>query len=397
MTTAETYDGMQRSPDEYTILLVDDDVVDRDLCKRFLSKEIHVSYKFLEASDGVTARQQLKLHNPDCILIDRYLEQEDGCILMAELHEQHPYTPMIILTGDGSGSAALSALRHGASDYLTKSDLSTQSLHRCIKNAIEKTRLSIDLDRQRRELNYSYGLLVQQHEVLSHYYHTVTHELKNPLASCKEFLNILKDDIAGPINPQQQELLTIANRNCERMTEFLDDLFESSGIDTDKIQLNIKPCPLEPLILDAVGDYLDADAIKNMPINVVNETDNDVAVMVDRPRIRRALTKMLVAAQNNILGEEPIRILITDKRQELLSTVTISYTGIKNTENSLYHFSTQKQLKQLQDTETDYNVLGLDILFCKRVIELHNGLFNFERKQNLGGIFTTKLPSTNGI
>jgi|GEM_PF-4036364 len=381
---------------EYSILLVDDDETDRDLCKRFLARQPHYSYQFREARNGDEARYQIEQQTPDCVLIDRYLDNEDGCVLMSELHEKYPFLPTIILTGDGSGSTALTALRGGAADYLVKSSLSTEALHRCVQNAVEKARLSVSLERQRRQLNYSYGMLVQQHEVLSHYYHTVTHELKNPLASCKEFLNILQDNIAGPINSEQHELLTIANRSCERMSEFLDDLFEASGIDTDKIRLNIEASKIKLLIMDAVSDYREIDTGKSKQVEIVIEQEHDLSVLVDRVRIRRAITKILIAAENNVLVDEPVRVHLAEQKfNESHITLEISYAGIETSENNLLHFSTQRHLKQSHDESTDYNVLGLDILFCKKVIELHKGVFSFDRHSNLGGVFTVQLPVAN--
>lgn len=380
---------------EYTILIVDDDSVDRNLCRRFLSKEKSFLYRVVEASDGAEARLRIAQEQPDCVLIDRFLGNEDGCELMAQLHESYPYLPAVILTGEGSGMTALRALRNGAVDYLIKSNLSTASLHRCIRNAIEKSDLSLDLDKQRRELNFSYGLLCQQHEILSHYYHTVTHELKNPLASCKEFLNILQDGLGGPVTPEQNELLSIAAGNCERMAEFLDDLFESSGIDTDKIRLDLKPCPLQPLVRFAVDDYLNSNRMKALAVELDIDEAGDSLVLVDQARIRRAFTKMLVAAENNIIHDEPIKVKILEDTDVCGSNVVIHYDGINNTDNRLVQFSTQHRLKTSLSNPTDDNVMGLDILFCKKVIELHEGSFGFERDENLGGTFTTKLPRLN--
>ncbi len=392
MAAADPYDIYLSDQREYTVLLVDDDAIDRDLCKRFLSKKPQTAYRIVEASNGEEAHQRIDEEVPDCVLIDRYLENEDGCALMSKLHERYPYLPVVILTGEGSGTTALSALRNGAVDYLIKSNLSTESLHRCISNAIEKADLSLDLDQQRRELNFSYGLLVQQHEILSHYYHTVTHELKTPLASCKEFLEILQDDIAGPVTSEQRELLTIAKKNCARMTEFLDDLFESSGIDTDKIRLDLEPCQLNPLVRHAIDDYRQHCQTKNLSVELESSENNDSLVLVDAPRMRRAFTKMIVAAESNLLCDKPIKVKILDDINGCRSTVIISYEGVDNSRNRLVQFSTQRRLNASLNEPTEDNVVGLDIHFCKKVIELHDGFFDFSRDSDLGGTFTTKLP-----
>jgi PAS domain S-box-containing protein len=49
-------------------------------------------------------------------------------------------SPLILLTGMGSRDVALKALEAGAADYLVKSDITPESLERCIRYSLEKAR-----------------------------------------------------------------------------------------------------------------------------------------------------------------------------------------------------------------------------------------------------------------
>jgi two-component system sensor histidine kinase GlrK len=50
----------------------------------------------------------------------------------------------------------------------------------------------------------------------------LTHELKNPIAAMKLFLEMLLKEIGGPLTPQQKEMLEEITRSNEKMTELID-------------------------------------------------------------------------------------------------------------------------------------------------------------------------------
>ncbi|PTY35713.1 hypothetical protein BGP77_08690 [Saccharospirillum sp. MSK14-1] len=53
-----------------------------------------------------------------------------------------------------------------------------------------------------------------------------SHELKTPLASMKEGCALLADGIAGPLNPNQHEVLTLLTRSTERLAQLTDQLLD---------------------------------------------------------------------------------------------------------------------------------------------------------------------------
>ncbi len=56
------------------------------------------------------------------------------------------------------------------------------------------------------------------------FFRHVSHELKTPLASIQESVALLRDGVAGPMNPDQLKLLTINNNNCQRLQGLIDEL-----------------------------------------------------------------------------------------------------------------------------------------------------------------------------
>ena len=102
-----------------TILLVEDNEMNRDMLRRRLEKR---GFKVLTAEDGAQALHTAKGHAPDLILLDMSLPLVDGWTAAAELKadESTRSIPVIALTAhamDGDRQKAMSA---GCDDYDTK-------------------------------------------------------------------------------------------------------------------------------------------------------------------------------------------------------------------------------------------------------------------------------------
>ena len=105
-----------------TILLVDDDSVDREAAERCLRPVDDV--RILHAEDG---RQALRMVAagplPDLVLTDLRMPGVDGLELVAGLQEDHPALPVVLMTSRGSEQIAVRALKAGAASYVPKSEL----------------------------------------------------------------------------------------------------------------------------------------------------------------------------------------------------------------------------------------------------------------------------------
>lgn len=101
----------------YTILLVDDDAALRQSLTYILRK---AGYGVTAAAGPEEGLQALKAGPFDLILTDLRMPGMDGLDFLKSLREDHPSTPVIILTAHGGLNTAIEAMRHGASDYLLK-------------------------------------------------------------------------------------------------------------------------------------------------------------------------------------------------------------------------------------------------------------------------------------
>ena len=103
------------------VLLVDDDGALRSAWRRLLKG---VGYDVLEAPDATVARQLFKAHPVRLVLLDLMLPPEQtpeaGAALLGEFLGARPDAKVVVVSGTGEASLALSLVQHGAYDFFSK-------------------------------------------------------------------------------------------------------------------------------------------------------------------------------------------------------------------------------------------------------------------------------------
>ncbi|MEO0838583.1 MAG: ATP-binding protein [Cyanobacteria bacterium J06643_5] len=131
------------------VLVIDDNLEDREVYRRYLEQDNKNSYTVLEAESGEEALE-LSLQNLDVILLDFMLPDLDGLELLRELKAK-PHLknlPIILLTGHGDETIAVKAIKSGAQDYLVKGKITSQGLRFAIDSAIKTAVLQAKIEQQ---------------------------------------------------------------------------------------------------------------------------------------------------------------------------------------------------------------------------------------------------------
>jgi DNA-binding NtrC family response regulator len=93
------------------IMIVDDEEVLRTFVRSTLERE---GYEVFEAADGAALRSALDGLQPDIILLDLRLPDDDGLVLLPLIKKKWADTEVIVLTGYGSIEKAIEATKLGA-------------------------------------------------------------------------------------------------------------------------------------------------------------------------------------------------------------------------------------------------------------------------------------------
>ena len=100
-----------------SVLVVDDEKVVRDGCRRVLNGK---GYKVLTAENGQQAMKALAEEPVDIILLDLKMPVMSGEEVLEKTCSQYPDIPVIIITGHGTIDTAVECMKRGAYDFITK-------------------------------------------------------------------------------------------------------------------------------------------------------------------------------------------------------------------------------------------------------------------------------------
>ena len=138
----------------HRILVADDDEAARSGLAELLSTW---GYDVEEAIDGKDALEKAPAFGPSVVIADLVMPGLDGVALLKPLAELNPNTAVILLTGHATVETAVSAMREGAYDYLTK-PVDARRLRVLLDKAVERGEMLREVTLLRRQLKESLGI-----------------------------------------------------------------------------------------------------------------------------------------------------------------------------------------------------------------------------------------------
>ena len=124
--------------DERTVLVIDDDEQVRRAFRRVLESG---GFQVREAEDGVSGLAAVRQAAPNAVLLDLRMPGMDGLEVLSELVASAPDVPVLVVSGEGTVTDVVGALRGGAWDFVTKPVSDRALLTSAVERVLEKARL----------------------------------------------------------------------------------------------------------------------------------------------------------------------------------------------------------------------------------------------------------------
>lgn len=140
------------------IAVVDDDEDDYFIITHYINNIVGVNLQVDWIGDYHTAKEKIIAEAYNIYLIDYRLGNETGLNLLQEAMAIGCEEPFVLLTGKGNREIDIRAMQSGATDYLVKSELTTEKLERCIRYSLERAAVLKELkDRENKYRNLFEG------------------------------------------------------------------------------------------------------------------------------------------------------------------------------------------------------------------------------------------------
>ena len=358
-----------------TLLLVDDDTVDRAAARRALAAA-NLPAEVVEAVDSDEAFAALAAQRFDCVLLDLVLPGRDGLEVLLDFAAHGIDVPVVMLTGYGDENVAVKLMKSGAADYVTKEGLTPARMEQAILQAIA-------LHTARREAREAQQA---REDLLA----VVAHDLRTPLGvvlSCSEALRDILP--GGPAGDEMRALADVTERAARRMNKLINDLLDTSSIAAGALRLNLHEADLAELLRESTE--LLAPLAKQKAIRLETRlAAEDARVRCDRDRIQQVLLNLISNAIKFTPEQGAIVVAAADAVGGAVEEITLSVSddGPGIPDEAMPHlFERYWTGRGKAGADT-----GLGLFIAHGIVEAHGSRIAVATGVGLGTSFSFTLP-----
>jgi two-component system sensor histidine kinase GlrK len=150
-----------------------------------------------------------------------------------------------------------------------------------------------DLRRLGRQLEWLRQRLATLESDKTRFVRHISHELKTPMASIREGAALLRDGVAGPLTPDQTEIVRILGDNSAALQRQIEDLLRYQTLASDSQQLQRRPVDLQGLLARIVEDQRLLWQARGLQVHVQAEP---CTALVDGEKLGIVLANLLINA-----------------------------------------------------------------------------------------------------
>ncbi|MEH2072046.1 MAG: ATP-binding protein [Nostoc sp.] len=390
------------------ILVVDNDEVDRMAVRRALAKA-GVQMDLSEVEEGSHAFSALSTTTYDCVFLDYRLPDQDGLTLIQQIRSSEIKVPLVVLTGQGDERIAVELMKAGATDYLSKSRISSEILAHVLRNAIRIYRAEMqvafanqqlresheqlicknkELERQQQHIQVQNFKLLEASRLKSHFLATMSHELRTPMNAIIGFSQILLRPKFGQLTHQQVDMVERVLNNGKHLLMLLNEVLDFSKLEAGRLDLKPEIFDISKVVDAAVEEMRSLGEAKNLSLLLQTDLQNPLGFN-DPMRVKQILINLL---SNAIKFTESGEIWVEVKELPANQVaIIVRDTGIGIAPRDFKQiFEAFRQVDQ--SITRKYPGTGLGLAIVDSLVKMMGGKIFIESQLEVGSMFRIELP-----
>jgi len=195
----------------------------------------------------------------------------------------------------------------------------------------------------------------------------ISHELKTPLASIKEGAGLLRDELVGPMNNSQKDVVAILDKNCSKLQGLIQDILDFNMARARRMPVETSLVYLNELIKEVAEDQKTSILARDIRLDLELES---VQVDGNRQQLKVIFDNLLSNAVKFSHDGGKISIRLTVAGQKAFFQINDQGPGIREEERSLV-FSPFFRGKEAQNSVVKGSGLGLAV--TREYVQAHGG------------------------
>jgi signal transduction histidine kinase len=226
--------------------------------------------------------------------------------------------------------------------------------------------------------------LRQEERLRSDFISMLSHEIRTPLTSIRESVNMVGEEVMGPITKRQRRFLEIAGDEIGRICDLLNHLMQASRLEPGAIKIQHKPVDSFALVtacIDSLKTVAESKQIK-LQSSVPSDTPD---VLGDPQYLQQAFLNLLGNAIKFSDPESQVKVEVEVENINGMLTFLVIDNGpgiLEEDQAKLFNkFYRSPSVREHQDG------VGLGLSITKNIIEAHHGTIWVESQVGQGSTF----------
>ena len=215
----------------------------------------------------------------------------------------------------------------------------------------------------------------------------VSHELRTPLTSIHGYLELVLDGGAGELGPEQQQFLSVVERNTKRLMQLVGDLLFMAQVEAGKLALDLEEVDLKEVLaecLEAAKPVAD-----DRQVHLISDLAETPSMLGDRSRLAQVLDNLISNALKFTPASGRVSIRVSRTGRDAVVEVADTGVGIPADEQDRLF---ERFFRSSNATEQAIPGTGLGLTIAKTIVERHEGSIEIESAEGTGTTVRVLLP-----
>lgn len=229
--------------------------------------------------------------------------------------------------------------------------------------------------------------LYEEENIRNEFIASLSHEIRTPLSSIHESVNMIIEEVFGPMNPKQLKFLKIASIEIERIKRLLNHLLNVSILEADPTTKNYTRLDCRKLIHS--GFYSFASLAEKKKINLSIQASQKIPPLYG---VREELQQVFVNIIGNAIKYSPENstVTVTVKRAKKMISFDVSDNGPGIPEEEMSLIFTRYY--RTANVRNHQDGVGLGLSISRKIVADYGGTLSVKNNEKAGCTFTFTLP-----
>mgnify|MGYP001765689063 FL=1 len=366
------------------VLLVEDDRADATLMRELLDRSRFFEFQVEHVQDIAAARQALAATHFDLMILDFWVGSESSLSLLKRSLQQSWNMPSLLVSSIDVADVQGLGLEAGAYGYLHKNDLAPSTLDSAIRTLLHMREAEANLRRSLAEN-------VRDQDRLAETVNDVTQEVLSAIDAVQSLGEaLLKPDGERPPKLDPRSQAQAMQEGSRRLADILETRLGRARTPEKPARLRLEQVDIIDILRSVVATMLPTCEDKEQELSLDASTPCLMAE-ADAAAVRQLFLNLIENAHRYSPRKTRIDVIarLTDGR----ARVSVVDQGVGMSKAAIAEAMQRRAFAELpSDFMTAGHGLGLAV--AVDIVDMHDGVIDFESQQDWGTTVAVSLPTT---